>query len=95
VERYLQYFRDEFHNDIDKIRWVGGILEDKALAWYDNCEEDMKKFFQVDNWKSFTTMREERFVDKQEEEQSLGKMNDLKYSGDIEDYLTKMETLNF
>jgi hypothetical protein len=95
VERYLQYFREEFHDDIDKIIWVGGLLEDKALAWYDNREEDMKKFFQVDNWKSFTSTMEERFVDKQEEEKSLRRMNDLKYTGDIEDYLTKMETLNF
>jgi hypothetical protein len=38
---------------------------------------------------------EERFFDRQEERKALGKMRELKYKGDIVNYLTDMETLNY
>jgi hypothetical protein len=38
---------------------------------------------------------EERFLDRKEERKALGKMREFKYKGDIESYLTDMETLNY
>jgi hypothetical protein len=36
-----------------------------------------------------------RFLDRQEDRNSLGKMSELQYKGDIESYLTEMEMLNY
>ena len=38
---------------------------------------------------------EERFLDRQEGRKALGKMSELRHKGDIESYLTDMETLNY
>jgi hypothetical protein len=38
---------------------------------------------------------EVRFLDRQEERKALGKMREFKYKGDIESYLTDIETLNY
>ncbi|KAF8532825.1 hypothetical protein BDD12DRAFT_901557 [Trichophaea hybrida] len=38
---------------------------------------------------------QERLMDTEEEKESLCKMNDLQYKGDIQDYLVRMETLNY
>jgi len=54
----------------------------------------MKKYFKVDEWNPFVSLMVERFLDRQEERKALGKMRELKYKGDIESYLTDMETLN-
>jgi hypothetical protein len=49
----------------------------------------------VDEWNPFVSAMEERFFDRQEERKALGKMRELKYKGDIVNYLTDMETLNY
>jgi hypothetical protein len=38
---------------------------------------------------------QERFMDTEEEKESLCKMNDLQYKGGIQDDLVRMETLNY
>jgi hypothetical protein len=39
--------------------------------------------------------QEERFIDAEEEKECLRKMKDLQYKGDIQDYIVKMEALNY
>jgi hypothetical protein len=95
VDRYLRYFKDDYNDDDDKIIFVGTILREKALGWYNNREKQLRKHFQVDTWSAFTSAMEERFIDPEEEAECLQKMNKLQYKGDIQDYIIKMEDLNY
>jgi hypothetical protein len=95
VDRYLRYFKDEYTYDDDKIIFVGTLLREKALAWYNNREDQLKKHFQVDTWRAFISSMEERFIDTEEEKENLRKMKELQYKGDIRDYIVKMEDLNY
>jgi hypothetical protein len=95
VERYLKYFKKKYFKDDDKIIFVGSILREMALAWYNNREDQMKKHFQVDTWAAFVSSIEERFIDTEEEMENLRKMKDLQYKGDFQDYIVRMEALNY
>jgi hypothetical protein len=95
VEKYIKWHRTNFKDDIDKIIWIRGVMDGKAGTWYDRRAEYIKKYFKVDEWNPFVSAMEERFLDRQEERKALGKMRELKYKGDIESYLTDMETLNY
>ena len=88
VDRYLRYFKADYNDDDDKIIFVGSILREKALGWYNNREKQLRKHFQVDTWSAFTSAMEE-------ETECLQKMNKLQYKGDIQDYIVKMEDLNY
>jgi hypothetical protein len=70
-------------------------MDGKAGTWYDARAEYMKKYFKVDEWNPFVSAMEERFLDRQLGRKALGKMRELKNKGDIESYLTDMETLNY
>jgi hypothetical protein len=39
VKTYFQYQRKKFTVDGDKIDWLGGRLEEKALFWHQCCQE--------------------------------------------------------
>jgi hypothetical protein len=95
VDRYIRYFKDEYNDDDDKIIFVGTLLREKALAWYNNRENQLKKLFQVDTWQAFISSMEEQFIDTEEEKENLRKMKELQYKGDIQDYIVKMEDLNY
>lgn len=51
-------------------------------------------YLKVEEWNPFVSAMEERFFDRQEEWQALGKVREPKYNRDMESYLTDMETLN-
>jgi hypothetical protein len=53
VDLYLRYFKDEYPYDNDKSIFVGTLHREKALAWYINCEDQLKKLFHVDTWRAF------------------------------------------
>jgi hypothetical protein len=36
VRNYLDYHKNQFETDQDRITWMATILEKKALAWYRN-----------------------------------------------------------
>jgi hypothetical protein len=91
----MKWHHTDFKDDIDKIIWIRGVMDGKAGTWYNARAEYRKKYFKVDEWNPFVSAMEERFINRQEERKALGKMRELKYKGDIESYLTDMETLNY
>jgi len=95
VQNYQMLHRTDFKDDVDKIIGIGGVMDGKAGTWYDAWAEYMKKYFKVDEWNPIVSAMEERFLDRQEERKALDKIRELKYKGDIESYLTDMETLNY
>jgi len=70
-------------------------MDGNAGTWYDARAEYMKKYFKVDEWNPFVSAMEEIFLNRQEERKALDKMRELKYMGDVESYLTDMETLKY
>jgi hypothetical protein len=95
VENYMKWHCTDFEDDIDKINWIEGVMDGKTGTWYDARAEYMKKYFKVDEWNPFVSAMEERFLERQEERKALGKMREVKFKGDIESYLTDMETHNY
>lgn len=91
----MKWHHTDFADDIDKIIWIGAVMDGKAGTWYDARAECMKKYFKVDEWNLCVSAMEERFLDRQEARIALGIMWEPKYKGDIESYLMDVETLNY
>ena len=94
VEEYLEYARGDYDSEADKISWIGGFCRDKALAWHQGRRDYIKELGQKDQWDLYVEALKKRFTDTYEPDENLRKMEELKYSGDISDYLTQMRTLN-
>jgi hypothetical protein len=90
VDLYLRWFNDQCTYDDDENIIVGTLLWQKALAWYNNCEDQLIKLFQVDTWQAFISWMQEQFINPEEEMENLPKMNEWQYKGDIQDYILKM-----
>jgi hypothetical protein len=91
VNCYLAYFKDDYHDDDNKIIFIRSILQETVLAWYNNQEKQLRKHFQVDTWSAVTSAMEEQFIDPEKETECLKITNKLQYKGDIWDYIVKME----
>jgi hypothetical protein len=94
VEEYLEYAKGDFDSETDKISWIGGFCRDKALAWHQGRRDQIKESGGRDQWDLYVRELKTRFTDTYEPDDNLRKMEELKYSGDISDYLTQMRTLN-
>jgi len=95
VKNYMKWHFTDFKDDIDKIIWIGGVMDENTGTWYDARAQYMKKYFKVDEWNPLISAMEKRFLDRQEERKALGMISKLKLKGDIESYLMDMETLNY
>jgi len=95
VENYMKWHRTDSKDDMDKIIWIGGVMDGNAGTLPDARAEYMEKYFNVDEWNPFVSAMAERFLDRQQDRKALGKMRELKYRGDIESYLMDMETFNY
>ena len=95
VENYMKWHRTDCEHDTEKIISIGGVTDGDTGTWYNARAEYMKQYFKVDKWNPFVSAMKERFLDRQEERNALGNMREPKYKGDIESYLTDMDTLNY
>jgi hypothetical protein len=94
IEEHLEYAKGDFETDPEKISWVGGFCRDKALAWHQNRRENFKFLELKDEWDLYVEAIKKRFTDTYEVNDHIRQMEELKYSGDISDYLTQMRALN-
>jgi len=44
----MKWHCTDFKDDIDKILWIGGVMDGKAVTWYDARAACMKQCFLVD-----------------------------------------------
>jgi hypothetical protein len=79
VNHYLRYFKDNYNHNDDKIIFFGSILWEKALAWYNNQDIQLKKHFQVDTWSALTSAMEQQVINPEEEIEFFEKMKKLLY----------------
>jgi hypothetical protein len=53
------------------IIFVGTFFRGASFAWLNNCEDQLKKLFQVDTCRAFISSMEEQFIDMEEEKENL------------------------
>lgn len=94
VEEYFLYYQDGYKNDSEKIITVGSMLEGDASIWYTHRREEFTRQHLVDNWTAFTSAMEARFINRREVDDAANAMWSTKYEGDIDTYITRLETLN-
>ncbi|KAI1085954.1 hypothetical protein F5B19DRAFT_498831 [Rostrohypoxylon terebratum] len=104
IEAYLDFYADSFREDLHKINWVGSLLTEKAQLWHQQRVTAIKNskytdkrgvtFVRVDDWLSYTQALYERFSDPSESHRNAKKMAELKYKGDVEQYITELLDLN-
>jgi hypothetical protein len=77
-----------------KILWVGSLMTDYALNWFQNRQNwcEANKF--QDQWNLFKEAIEEQFKDSAGLKKDTDKMNALKYKDDMDDYINQLEDLN-
>ncbi|KAI1439363.1 hypothetical protein F5Y02DRAFT_97479 [Annulohypoxylon stygium] len=103
VDAYLQTYADSFKEDLPRINWVGSLLTDKAQLWHQQRATAIKNskqiiggiiYTRVDSWDQYVGALHERFSDPSERHRNAKKMTELKYQGDIDQYLTELLDLN-
>ena len=93
VEMFFEY--DEgFLSDQRKVAWIGGVLRDDALNWYQSRMRFFRDRKMTDTWADFISAMSEKFIDPFEDERNIERLYDLEYKGDMEKYLREMENLN-
>jgi len=63
---------------------IGGVFDGKGTIWYDARGKDINIYFKVDEQNLFASTMKERFLNRQVENKTLGKIRKLKYKGDNE-----------
>lgn len=94
VEEYLHIKRARFHDDLDKIYFLGSLLKKRARSWHQARQSDMERLRVSDNWKGYSDALKEQFIDKQEDRRDLQRMKQLRYNGNIDDYMLRLKELN-
>ena len=94
VERFLSVESRRFTDDQHRISYVGSLLEGKALNWFEDRSRELASRFLNDNWQAYKSAMTERFLREDQDLRDFEKMWSLKYKGDIEDYMSKLESYN-
>lgn len=94
VDRFLVVEGRRFPSTLHQIAWVGTLLAGRARTWFQDRERDLQAKHLQDNWGAFREALEARFLRTDEDHRDLLRMEELRYKGDIEDYLAKMEAYN-
>ena len=68
---------------------------DVALEWHQQREKQIEKLGVKDTWEGYSTALKERFRDPARAHRDAQAMHFLKYKGDISEYLSKMQELNY
>ena len=61
LQHFLEYHIDTWRRDKDMIMTVGSFMKDTARDWFDARDEQMRKLWIVDNYKSFVESMDLRF----------------------------------
>jgi len=95
VESYMEVHTRNFETDAQKIGWIGSLFTDTALEWHQKRVYQVAKLGFNDQWANYVTALRERFRDVAREHNDLKAMRKLEYKGDIAEYITKLQELNY
>jgi len=89
VTKYLSFYPET--SDQQKIVWVGTLLTGTAKSWdlhrYETLGEN-------DSWVNYATAIRAEYYDSREAANAQLKLGQLKYTGDIQAYMTEFRALN-
>jgi Retrotransposon gag protein len=94
VESFVDYVQDSWSSDREKISWVSSLLKDKAEIWYQQRVITMAANNFNDTWTSFVSAMEQKYLNTHEVAEKHREMFELKYEGDVRDYIHRMQNLN-
>lgn len=94
VEAYIETYEESFNSDARRINWVGSLLTVKAQTWHQQRVKQVKGLGLTDRWNQYVQALRERFTDPSERFRNTTKMRNLKYKGDISQYLSELLDLN-
>jgi hypothetical protein len=94
IKTYFWYERKKFTVDADKIDWLSGQLEGKALFWHQAHEEPFEMSYHRDIWAQNDEALCECFLSTAEDKWDLKIMSALRYKRDIEHYMTQKTYYN-
>ncbi|KAG6105211.1 hypothetical protein E4U13_008006 [Claviceps humidiphila] len=94
VSIYLESYADSFKSDSIKINQVGLLLTEKAYMWHDHRYKRHKLDKECDTWDSYTKALEIRFTDKTKASRDYDRLLELKYEGNISQYLLEFMELH-
>ncbi|KAI1818872.1 hypothetical protein F4861DRAFT_549116 [Xylaria intraflava] len=94
IRTYVETYPESFRNDKQKIFWTGSLLKEKAREWHQQRIIQVEKMRLADTWESYSQAIMERFTDYSESARNAKKMKELKYTGDISQYLSDLLQLN-
>lgn len=94
LEDYLEYSEGSFVDDNQRIIWVSGLFQEKALQWHQDRRQAFRETAEIDTWAHYKFALKARFTDPFEHEEADKKMLSLKYQDDIADFLARIKELN-
>jgi hypothetical protein len=94
VASYFLYYSKEFVKAGDRISWMEGILKGKALRWHQARTQQIADLHAQDIWMVYWQSADAQFSNEHEVAEASQKMRDLRYKGDISDYLVTLKDLN-
>jgi hypothetical protein len=80
---------EKFTFDVDKIDWLGGQLEGKALFWHQSRQECFEMSHIRDTKVQYEEALCDFFLSVEKDKGDLERILALRYQGNIEDYMTQ------
>ena len=94
MKEYIEINAPSAPTDKLKIMSVGTFFRGTALHWYHARQRELKSQTRKDSWADFKVAVKERFTDQARIDKDHDKMLALRYQGDIQDYLARIQELN-
>ncbi|KID95513.1 Amino acid adenylation, partial [Metarhizium majus ARSEF 297] len=94
VTVYIASYPDSFPSNQMKINWVSSLLTDQAKLWHQQRDRQLESLGGSDSWDGFARAIQIRFRDVAEEARNSRKLKELKYNGNISQFLTSLIDLN-
>jgi len=91
---YLNHNRGKWDDDSDLIRILGAFLTGRARDWFDQRARRLRNNRQNDKFGAFVSAMDERYKVDFEVKVNYKKLFQVKYTGNILQYLDKLEGLN-
>jgi hypothetical protein len=94
VESYFVYYSTEYSRETDKISWMEGILNKKALHWHQARAQQLADLNVCNNWTAYWQAIDTQFRNEHEISEASQKLRDLCYKCDISESLVILKDLN-
>lgn len=89
---YQEYF--EGRTSEERVLFIGNALKDEALAWFQQYTRRQVSLGEDLTIRKFSKAMKDRFISETEDVENLRKMDKIRYTGDIDQYLRKIRDYN-